>query len=120
LEMKVHGTQGKRILRDLLYRLVPRELIDRPKQGFDVPLSEWLRGPLRDWGEDLLNEKRLRQEGWLRPDTVRRSWQQHLSGAEENRDKLWTILMFQAWLAHENETQGASKSPPYAELPYLR
>jgi asparagine synthase (glutamine-hydrolysing) len=120
LEMKVHGTQGKRILRDLLYRLVPRELIDRPKQGFDVPLSEWLRGPLRDWGEDLLNEKRLRQEGWLRPDTVRRSWQQHLSGAEENRDKLWTILMFQAWLAHENETQCASKSPPYAELPYLR
>jgi asparagine synthase (glutamine-hydrolysing) len=119
-EMKVEKTRGKRILRDLLYRRVPRELVDRPKQGFDVPLSDWLRGPLRAWAEELLSEERLRQEGWLRPEPVRRAWQRHLAGTEDNRDRLWTILMFQAWLAQEVAVQGASKSPPYAGLPSPR
>jgi len=98
LPMKIRGGVGKWILREVLYRHVPRELIERPKKGFSVPLGQWLRGPLRDWGESLLNEQRLKQEGYFAPALVRRAWAQHLQGKRDHARKLWSILMFQAWL----------------------
>ena len=82
----------------LLYRHVPRELIERPKMGFGVPIGDWLKGPLRDWAEALLNERRLRDEGYLRPGPIRRMWQSHLSGSVMADARLWTVLMFQRWL----------------------
>lgn len=98
MEMKVRGGQGKWALRQVLYRHVPSELIERPKSGFAIPVGQWLRGPLRDWAEELLDEGRLRREGYLDPGPVRVAWMQHLSGACDWTARLWTILMFQSWL----------------------
>ena len=94
---KIRRGETKWILRQLLYRHVPRELIERPKMGFGVPLDEWLRGPLRDWAEALLDERRLRDEGYFRAKPIRDLWQSHLRGSNEQY-RLWTILMFQSWL----------------------
>jgi asparagine synthase (glutamine-hydrolysing) len=82
----------------VLYRHVPSELIERPKMGFGVPLGDWLRGPLRDWAEALLDERRLRREGFLDPGPVGRKWGEHLSGRRNWPHHLWNLLMFQAWL----------------------
>ena len=98
LRMKVRGGTGKWILRQLLYRHVPRAMIERPKTGFGVPLDSWLRGPLRDWAESLLDESLLRQGGYLRAEPVRAKWAEHLSGARNWQYHLWDVLMFQAWL----------------------
>jgi len=95
----VRNGQGKAILRDVLYRHVPRELIERPKMGFGVPLGDWLRGDLRDWAEDLLSEQRLNDDGYLNAQTVRSLWADHLSGKCNAQHALWTVLMFQAWRA---------------------
>ncbi|MGQ4604347.1 asparagine synthase (glutamine-hydrolyzing) [Aeromonas veronii] len=98
LHMKIRGGVGKWVLREILYRHVPREMIERPKKGFSVPLGQWLRGPLRDWAEALLNKERLEQEGYFNSVVVRRVWSDHLQGKRDHARKLWSILMFQAWL----------------------
>ena len=95
--MKFAGGQGKRILKLLLSRYVPDELVVRPKRGFGVPIEHWLRGPLRDWADDLLAVDSLRRDGLFEPGEIRRRWQQHRSGRGNWRDSLWIVLMFQAW-----------------------
>jgi asparagine synthase (glutamine-hydrolysing) len=88
---------GKWPLRQVVYRHVPRELIDRPKTGFGIPLGQWLRGPLREWAEHLLSEQRLRDGGLLSATNVRRAWAEHLSGRYNREYLLWDVLMLEAW-----------------------
>jgi asparagine synthase (glutamine-hydrolysing) len=95
--LKIRGGQGKWVLRQVLRRHLPQELVDRPKHGFSVPLSDWLRGPLRAWADGLLDSGRIRQEGLLAPGTVDRYWREHLQGGKDHLDLLWRLLMFQAW-----------------------
>jgi asparagine synthase (glutamine-hydrolysing) len=100
LELKLRGGRGKYLLRTLLDEYVPRALIDRPKRGFAVPLAAWLRGPLRDWAEHLLEPRRLSEQGLVDVARVRQRWQEHLAGTRDAQDELWTVLTFQAWLAN--------------------
>jgi asparagine synthase (glutamine-hydrolysing) len=102
---------GKRALRGVLDRYVPRELVDRPKSGFGVPVAEWLRGPLREWVEDLLNPYKLKEEGYLDSDTVQRIWRQHLSGWCNFEFLLWAILMFQVWQRRWMAAEAPASSP---------
>lgn len=108
MHMKIRNGRGKWLLRRLLDRYVPRELVERPKMGFGIPLDAWLRGPLRDWAESLLAEDRLRREGYLDPVPIRAAWKAHLSGQASYGYRLWSVLMFQAWLEglHEPRTRG--------------
>ena len=105
LRMKIRGVQGKWLLRQVLNRYVPRKLINRPKTGFSLPIHTWLRGEMREWAEELLDECRLRREGIFDPIPIRKKWEEHLSGRRNNQYQLWSILMFQAWLDAQSRDQ---------------
>jgi asparagine synthase (glutamine-hydrolysing) len=102
LSMKIRDGRGKSVVRKLLHGLVPRDLVERPKAGFAIPVGEWIKGPLRLWAEDLIDARGLRQAGWFDPELVRRRWDDHLSGRRDSTEALWAILMFQAWLKEKS------------------
>ncbi len=101
LSWKIKNGQSKLPLRRILYKHVPQVLIERPKMGFGIPIGEWLRGPLREWAETLLDEGRLKREGFLNPQPIRRKWQEHLGGRRNWQYYIWDVLMFQGWLEAE-------------------
>lgn len=103
LAFKTDGVSGKRILRDVLYDYVPRELIERPKQGFAIPLKKWLTNELRGWAESLLSVESLEMSGVLNVENIRTLWEKHLRGSESNEYVLWDVLMFQSWFKHVNK-----------------
>jgi asparagine synthase (glutamine-hydrolysing) len=101
--LKYRNNQGKWILRQILNKYVPKKLTERPKMGFGVPIDTWLRGPLKDWAENLLDEKRLQQDGYLNSKIIRLKWKEHILGKKNWQSDLWDILMFQAWIELENQ-----------------
>jgi asparagine synthase (glutamine-hydrolysing) len=108
IHCKLRGGQGKWILRRILSQYVPPKLFERPKAGFGIPVYAWLRGPLRAWAEELLDERRLRREGYFDSAPVRRKWGEHLSQRQDWSYPLWNVLMFQAWLEQERQPRSIS------------
>jgi asparagine synthase (glutamine-hydrolysing) len=100
LAMKIRNGQGKWILRKVLHKYVPPELVERRKMGFGVPIGDWLKGPLREWAEELLAMRRLKDQGYLKPNLIHSRWEQHQRGTGDWANSLWSILMFQAWIDH--------------------
>lgn len=107
LDMKIYDEKSKWLLRQVLYKYVPSQLMERPKMGFGVPVGQWLRGPLREWADTLLHESKLKEEGYFNVNLVKTMWEEHKSGKRNWQSTLWTILMFEAWL-EENKTNNLS------------
>jgi len=97
IDFKIKGYQGKCVLKNILSKHIPKKLFEGPKRGFSIPLDAWLRGPLRDWAEDLLDEKKITQEGFFDPAEIRKKWNEYVSGKRNWQEYIWIILMFQAW-----------------------
>jgi asparagine synthase (glutamine-hydrolysing) len=117
--VKVRNGKGKWLLRRVLRRYLPEAFFDRPKQGFNVPIGAWLRGPLRDWAEELLAKPRLRSEGVLDPDRVQICWHEHVSGGRDRAYELWALLMVEAWLNASGKLNAESPEAVHAALnPY--
>lgn len=117
--MKIRNGQGKWILRRVLERYVPAALFERPKTGFGIPIDEWLRGPLRDWAEEHLSEKRLNHEGFLDAGRIRAAWKEHLAGRGNWQQPLWVVLMFEAWLEGQGDaTAFCGRSLPSTPNPF--
>ncbi len=116
LDMRIRGGTTKWALREVLYRHVPQALIERPKMGFGIPLDGWLRGPLRDWAEALLDERRLKSEGYFHPEPIRAAWSAHLRGESNQTFKLWTVLMFQSWFDEQRQGLAGSENRAAAVL----
>jgi asparagine synthase (glutamine-hydrolysing) len=108
LHFKIRDGVSKWILRQVLYKYVPAALVERPKMGFGVPIDSWLRGPLREWAEDLLSVDALKRQAIFNVDPIRRRWQEHLSGARNWQYLIWDVLVFQDWLHHN---VGALQAP---------
>lgn len=106
IQLKYRANQGKWVLRKVLHRYVPEELVSRPKSGFAAPIDTWLRGPLKQWSEDLLDERRLRREGYFDVPAIRQMWLEFAAGRQQSRHALWNVLMFESWLAHHEKPVG--------------
>ena len=100
LDMRVRNGEGKWALRQILYRHVPRELIERPKMGFAIPLDDWLRGPLREWAEDLLAESNISRVPQLNASAIRKMWAAHIANKGHFAQQLWIVLQLLAWYRH--------------------
>jgi asparagine synthase (glutamine-hydrolysing) len=103
--MKVQNGHGKSILRKVIRRYLPDHLVDRPKNGFAVPIGEWLKGALRPWAEDVLDVSRMRHEGWLDAKLVSTRWREHLEGNRDATGAIWSVLMFNSWLRTSAESR---------------
>ena len=101
LPMKVRGNRGKFVLRQLLRKYLPASLVERPKNGFAVPVGEWIKGPLRAWADDLLDPALIRDDGWFDPHIVTACWRSHVDGERDSTGALWAVLMFQSWLREQ-------------------
>lgn len=101
MSYKIREGQSKWILRQVLNRYIPKKMMDRPKMGFGMPIDSWLRGPLREWAEELLDDNKLKKQGYFNNYLVRQKWNEHLTGKKDNQHYLWSILMFQAWLNNQ-------------------
>lgn len=110
LGWRINGNAGKVLLREALRERVPDEIVDRPKQGFQIPVGTWLKGPLRAWAESLLDERRLRREGYLSPGPIRRKWAEHLAGTHNRQNEIWAAIVFQEWLASAHAAPAAALS----------
>jgi asparagine synthase (glutamine-hydrolysing) len=108
--MKMRGRETKWILRRILHKHVPRTLVERPKSGFGAPIAEWIRGPLRDWAEDLLDLRRIEVDGFFEAEPIRRRWKEHLSAQVDHSPVLWSVLMFQAWFRNETSQTACAQA----------
>lgn len=109
-QMKILGKKGKVALREILYKYVPKKLVERPKMGFGIPIGEWLLGPLRGWVEDLLSENLIKEQGFLNVHIVKGYWEEHCSRRRDRTHELWNILMFQSWLKENKRSSHGATS----------